>query len=83
MKIVGNLAKFGLGVDADSQQATASDETLAHIKKHTIGDVILYEQAEKSHQDATTDQHTRKGVGDFVFDIQFTPADVTIFVVVY
>lgn len=49
MKIVGNLAKFGLGVDADSQQATASDETLAHIKKHTIGDVILDYEAEKSH----------------------------------
>ena len=83
MKIVGNLAKFCLRVNAYTKQTTTSDKGFTHIKKHTIGDVILDYEAEKSHQDARPDQHARKGVGDFVFDIQFTPADVTIFVVVY
>lgn len=83
MNVVANLAKLGLCVDAHTKQTATSHERFPDIEKHTIGDVILYEQAEESHQYATTDQHTREGVGDFVFHIQLSPADVTIFVVVY
>ena len=83
MKIVGNLTEFRFSVDAHTKQTATSHERFPDIEKHTIGDVILYEQAEESHQYATTDQHTREGVGDFVFHIQLFPADVAVFVAVY
>ena len=83
MKIVRYLTEFRFSVDAYTKQTTTSDKGFTDIKKHTIGDVILYDQAEKSHKDARPHQHAREGVGYLVFDIQLSPADVTIFVVVY
>lgn len=83
MQVITYFAKLGLCVDTNTKQTATSHETLTNVKKHSIGDVILYNQAKKCHEDARPDQHARKGVGDFVFYIEFFPPDVSIFVAVY
>ena len=69
MQVITYFAKLGLCVDTNTKQTATSHKGFTNVKKHTIGDVILDYEAEKSHQDARPHQHARKCVGDFILYI--------------